>query len=50
MLGFTFFGWTDCIPAAPAEGGGPETSPQVEIIAEAGIAFDAGGGALLTES
>ena len=50
MLGFTFFGWTDCIPAALAESGGPETSPQVEITAEPIIAFDAGDGALLTES
>jgi hypothetical protein len=50
MLGFTFFNWIDCIAAAPAEGGGPETSPQVEIIAEPGIEFDTGDGAMLTES
>jgi hypothetical protein len=50
MLGFTFFAWTDCLPAVTPSGDGPETSPQIEIAAEAGIELDAGDGALLTES
>jgi hypothetical protein len=51
MLGFSFFAWTDCLPAPISGGGdGPETSPQVEITAEPGIELDVGDGAMLTES
>jgi hypothetical protein len=49
MLGFTFSAWTDGAPSLLDAGGGPETSPQVEITAEPGIELDAGDGALLTE-
>ena len=50
MLGLAItLGWTECRSRAP-DGDTPETTPQVEIIAEPGIALDAGGGALLTES
>jgi hypothetical protein len=50
MLGFTFFAWTDAVPAMPTGGGDPETSPQIEITAEPGIELDVGDGAMLTES
>jgi hypothetical protein len=50
MLGFTFFAWTDALPAATPSGEGPESSPQVEITAEPGIELDVGDGALLRES
>jgi hypothetical protein len=42
-------GWTECRFHAP-DGDTPETTPQIEIIAEPGITLDAGGGATLTES
>jgi hypothetical protein len=52
MLGLAIvLGWTECLfHAAEVDGDPPETTPQIEIIAEPGIALDAGAGALLTES
>ena len=49
MLGIAIaFGCTD--GAIVATGGDtPESSPQVEILAEPGIVLDAGDGAMLTE-
>lgn len=50
MLGFAIaLGSPECLFHAP-DGDTPETTPQIEIIAEPGIALDAGDGAKLTES
>jgi hypothetical protein len=50
MLGLAItLGWAEWLSHA-ADGDTPETTPQIEIIAEPGIALDAGGGAMLTES
>jgi hypothetical protein len=55
MLGFRISVRTECRPSASYGGGEdpPETSPQVEIVAEPGspdIYLDAGSGVFLTES
>jgi hypothetical protein len=50
MLGLAItLGWTEC-PLHVPDGDTPETTPQIEIVAEPGIALDAGDGAMLTES
>ena len=49
MLGIAFaFGCADGALVA-AGGDAPESSPQVEILAEPGIVLDAGDGTMLTE-